>query len=129
LHAHENGKNKSPSLLDKEGLVDFSIANFYLVSFAMEYDDDPRIGEVLFMLGDIRSHSIFEKDNWIQNFYFKEVIRRFPHTPLALKAFQQFQADIEFGYTGSSGTYIPRSEKEMLERYRKMAVIPGKHEK
>lgn len=97
------------------------IAASYLVPFVVHYDRDPRIGEGLFMMGEIRSYTFPDPDYWVQNFYLKEVIRRFPHTPLAVQAWERMRDEITVNYSGSGGDFTPPSVVKMVETYRHLA--------
>jgi len=97
------------------------IAASYLVPFIVHYDRDRRIGEGLFMMGEIRSYTFPDPDYWVQNFYLKEVIRRFPHTPLALQAWERMRDEVTVNYSGSGGDFTPPSVLKMLETYRSLA--------
>ncbi len=55
------------------------------------------------------------------NAYFEEAIRLQPKTALARKAFAQFQENILFSYTGSSGTNLPDDEKAKIEQLKSLA--------
>jgi len=138
LYAHGNqyyqkaiSKLKYP--MDNAGNADFHIAASYLIPFIVNFDKDEKIGETLYMMGDIRRHVRTDKLYWSENFYIKEVIRRFPNTRLAQKAWEILNDDIHFAYTGSRGDSTPPEQIRMLQRYRRMAEpakpqIPGRNQ-
>ena len=115
------GMQKLKYPLDDAGSADFSIAQSYLLPFITQNDTDNRIGEALCMMGEIRRRLWNDKDYWAENFYFKEVIRRFAHTELAWKAYQSLEDDVHFGYSGSGGDHTPPSVSKMLKTYRALA--------
>ena len=117
----EAGISKAQFPMSNEGNADFAIAQSYLILFIIENDQDSRIGQALYMMGEIRRRLWNDNAYWVENFYFKELIRRFPHTPLAWKSYQAMEEDIHFGYSGSSGDHTPSSILQMLAFYRKMA--------
>ena len=121
LQYYNKGINKLKYPMDKGGNADFHIAASYLVPFIVNFDKDNRIGEALYYMGDIRRHVIIDNLYWTENYYLKEAIRRFPHTPLAQKAFEVMQDDVQFAYSGSEGNFTPESMKEMLDQYRKLS--------
>lgn len=106
---------------DSSGSASYSISASYLGPFIMENDGHPSVGEALFMMGKIRSRLWTDTSYWSKNFYLKEVIRRFPNTPLSWKAWKTLEEDVYQGYSGSSGVNVPPSMVRMLERYRKSA--------
>jgi hypothetical protein len=121
LQYYNKGLDKLKYPMDKGGNADFHIAASYLVPFIVNFDTDPRIGEALYYMGSIRRHVIIDNFYWTENYYLKEAIRRFPHTPLAQKAWEVMQDDIDFAYSGSEGTFTPQSMKTMLQQYKKLA--------
>ena len=117
----KTGMSRLKFPLDDAGNADFGIAQSYLLPFIIQNDTDSRIGEALYMMGEIRRRLWNDNDYWAGNFYFKEVIRRFAHTELALKAYQSLEADVHFGYSGSGGDRTPRSVLKMLKTYKALA--------
>ncbi len=117
----KSGMRKLKYPLDNAGNADFSIAQSYLLHFIIDNDTDNRIGEALYMMGEIRRRLWNDKDYWAENFYFKEVIRRFPHTELAWKAYQSLEDGVHFGYSGSGGDRTPPSVLKMLKNYKALA--------
>ncbi|MBF0288256.1 MAG: hypothetical protein HQM14_10590 [SAR324 cluster bacterium] len=115
------GLSKSEYPMDDAGNASFSIAQSYLRPFIVWHNQDSRIGEALYMMGDIRRRLWNDKEYWVENFYLKEAIRRFPHTPLAKKAFKSLESGIHFSYSGSSGDHTPQSVLTMLKTYKAMA--------
>jgi hypothetical protein len=51
--------------------------------------------------------------------YLKECIVQFPKSTYAKKCYQEYEENILFGYSGSSGTDIPLDEKRELDRLKK----------
>ena len=119
-----NQKKSHPA--DVAGNAYYSIAKAYLMYFLINNEKHPKVGIALFMVGDIQSNIKTDPDYWIENFYLKEVIRRYPNTKLALKAYKKLEEDIYLGYTGSSGNNTPPSIKRMLRSYKKLAEPKGK---
>jgi hypothetical protein len=118
---YESGLKKQKFVMDSAGSADFSISATYLVPFTVHFDKDARIEEVLYMMGDIRRRTWYDNEFWSENFYLIEVIRRFPNTPIAIKAYTALDEDVHFGYTGSSGDNTPRSWLELLKEFKDMA--------
>jgi tetratricopeptide (TPR) repeat protein len=120
---YDHGINSQKYTMDVSASADFSLASNYLIPFTIHFDSDPNIGEALYMMGDIRRRSWHNNDYWIENFYLMEVIRRFPSTELATKAYLALFEDVHFGYTGSSGDHTPESWVELLKEFEQLSKI------
>ncbi len=118
---YESGLKKQKFTVDQAGAADFSIASTYLVPFTVQFDKSPKIGDALFMMGDMRRRLWTSNRFWSENYYLSEAIRRFPATPLAVKSYEALREDVEFAYTGSSGNHTPQSWIEMLDVLKRMA--------
>ncbi|WP_455202898.1 hypothetical protein [Kaarinaea lacus] len=115
-----SAKQKYP--VDRSGNADFHIAASYFIPFIVNFDNDERIGEVLFLMGSIRRNVRIDNLYWTENFYLKEAIRRFPHTDLAIKSWEVLDEDVHFAYSGSEGDFTPPALMEMLEQYKQLAT-------
>ena len=104
--------------MDNKGNADLSIAESYLRPFIINHDKDKRIGEALLMMGRIRLNLRTDSDYWAENYYLKEVIRRYPRSKIAQRAWRKLNEDTRIGYTGSSGDNTPPSILRMMERHR-----------
>ena len=63
---------------------------------------DKQLGSTyLFSLGDL---------------YLKECIQQYPKSTFAKKCYREYEDNLIFGYSGSSGTDIPEDEKKELAR-------------
>lgn len=120
---YEQGIKSQKYTMDLSASADFSLASNYLIPFTIYYDNDPNIGPALYMMGEIRRRSWHNNDYWVENFYLMEVIRRFPHTELALKAYNALYEDVHFGYTGSSGDNTPESWNVLLKEFKKLSEL------
>jgi hypothetical protein len=118
---YEAGLKKQKFTVDQAGAADFSIASTYLVPFLVHFDKSARIGDALFMMGDMRRRLWTTNRFWSENHYLSEAIRRFPATPVAVKSYEALREDVEFAYTGSSGNHTPQSWVDTLEMLKKMA--------
>ncbi|MEO1337185.1 MAG: hypothetical protein AAFV29_16200, partial [Myxococcota bacterium] len=106
---------------DETGAASRYIAASYLVPFVVNYDGDQRIAQALLMLGDIHRRSWKDDQWWTVDFYLKEVIRRFPASPEAKRAYRILDEDIRMRWSGSSGDMTPGYLKTMLKRYKARA--------
>jgi hypothetical protein len=98
--------------------ADFGISSGYLRRFALLHHDHPRIGDVLFMLGAIRYHMRADEPGWSDNFYLKESIRRFPHSPLAVRSFDLLRREAGRVYKPAQ---LPPELAESLGIYEELA--------
>ena len=115
------GKKKLTFPADDAGNTYFTLASIYLIPFINNNDSSKNISEALLMMGEIRHHLRTDPEYWNENFYLKEVIRRFPHTNNAAKAYRLLENDIKVGYSGSAGENIPPSISEMLRTYKALS--------
>ena len=51
----------------------------------------------------------------LSDLYLKDCVKLYPKSAFAKKCYQEYADNIEFGYSGSSGTDIPAEEKQELE--------------
>lgn len=56
----------------------------------------------------------------LSDLYLKDCIKLYPKSRFARKCYNEYAENIEFGYSGSSGTDIPVEEKQELERLKKI---------
>lgn len=103
-----------------DGYANLVIASSYLLPFILQHDNDPRVGEALYMMGNIRSYSFVDPDYWSENHYLKQGIHRFPHTELAERAFKRRRDSAYSLYSRAGVSAPPDSILEMLENYRKL---------
>jgi hypothetical protein len=52
----------------------------------------------------------------LSDLYLKECINQFPKSDYAKKCYQEYEDNLVFGYSGSSGTDIPKEERQELDR-------------
>lgn len=114
----DSGTKKNESGIPAFAQADFHVADGYLRRFAILHDAHPQIGEALYMLGAIRAHSRPDEGRWSDNFYLKEVIRRFPHTELAERSFDLLRVEATRAYPPKA---LPAELVESLDRYQRLA--------
>ena len=120
---YEQGIKSQKYTMDVSASADFSLASNYLIPFTIYFDKDSNIGEALYMMGEIRMRSWHNNYYWTDNFYLMEVIRRFPNSELATRAYKALYEDVHFGYTGSSGDNTPESWIELLKEFKELSKI------
>ena len=107
---------------DDSGNIDFYIATIYLEPYVYRFDSSANTGKALFILGNIKSRSWNDYDYWSENFYLKEVIRRYPYSNIARKAYESLEKGIRAGYSGTDGDKTPPSQVIMLEALKKLTI-------
>jgi hypothetical protein len=118
---YDSGLKKQKFPMDPAGAADLSIASTYLVPFLVHFDKSAQVGEVLFMMGDIRRRLWTDNEYWSKDLYLTEAIRRFPGTPVAQKSFTALEEDVHFGYSGSGGDNTHHSWVVLLGELKKVA--------
>ncbi|MEO7161995.1 MAG: hypothetical protein ABI041_03665 [Bdellovibrionia bacterium] len=80
-----------------------------------------RSGEAFLMAG--LSYEVLRPLNLeeLHDFYFEACIKKTPHTSLAELCYERYEESVYFGYTGSSGTALPKDVKDRLSKYEAMA--------
>jgi hypothetical protein len=90
----------------------------------MKTGDGPKSADALFMAGlsyePLRPYPVGE----VHEIYFESCIRRSPHTPLAENCYAKYEEAIFDGFTGSSGTNIPRDVQDRLKQLESLAQTP-----
>jgi len=118
---YDSGRAKRNSPMGLATNADYNIAAGYLVPFIAHHDQDPRVGEALLMMGIIRRHSHADDEYWSDNFYLKEVIRRFPHSETALRAWTELRSEVIATHSGAGKKALPASQEEMLKVFHDLA--------
>jgi cytochrome c553 len=58
--------------------------------------------------------------------YYEACIRRSPNTSVSQACFQKYEANVNFGYTGSAGTSIPDDLQALLKELKKLSTPKAK---
>jgi len=96
--------------------VTLLIANGALYSFLNAHAKSDKVPEVLFWLAEtdkVLNQSYFFS---LSDIYLRECVSNYPRSPFAKKCYKSYEDSIFFGYTGSSGTHVPKEELEKLEK-------------
>lgn len=115
---YESGRKKREMDMDDFAQSDFQLATGYLLQFAIHYDKRPEVVDALLMLGSIRSYLHADTDHWSDNYYLKEVIRRFPHTAQSEEAMALLREEVSRSYKAKE---IPPALTDDLALYQEMA--------
>lgn len=115
---YESAHNENRSEIDQGKHLDLAIQ--FLSLYVVHFENPKLSPEALYMLARARkiSTSPFGSGTHAATFYLKEIIRRFPHSTFAAKAFPLLEEEIHFQYTGSSGDNTPEGVDLMLRDYK-----------
>jgi hypothetical protein len=79
-------------------------------------------GEAYYLIG-ISYDSLAELGLWsLDEMYLLACIEKVPHTPQAKQCFRRYKESVTLGYTGSSGTHLPKAVIQHLKRVEKQAT-------
>ena len=75
--------------------------------------------ELLYYLSVVDKQLNFNYLYSLSSLYLKQCVAQHSKSVMAKKCFNKYKSDIEFGYTGSAGTFIPKDEKDEIKRLQK----------
>lgn len=96
--------------------VSLLVANGALYSFLNSYPKSSSSPEILYWLAEsdkVLNQSYFFS---LSDIYLRECITKYPSSDFAPKCYKSYEESIQFGYSGSSGTNIPKEELDKLEK-------------
>ncbi len=99
-----------------ENDVTLLVASGVLSKYLTDHPKTPLAPEILYWLSIAErrlSNTYFFS---LSDLYLKDCIKLYPKSRYAKKCYAEYAENIEFGYSGSSGTDIPVEEKQELER-------------
>lgn len=102
--------------VDNPNHVDLLIAAGWLSKFINQNPKSPKVPEILYYLGRIDyflEHSYFYS---LSDIYLKNCVKNYPESKFARKCYEQYKDNLELGFTGTSGTDIPKDELEKLKK-------------
>lgn len=108
----EDNKDK---MMSGENDITLLIASGVLSKHLNDNPKSKNVPEILYWLAIAErrlSNSFFFS---LSDLYLKDCVRLYPKSAIAKKCYQEYADNIEFGYSGSSGTDIPAEEKQELE--------------
>ena len=105
--------------------VDLLLASGLISNYFFENQESPSAPEIGMWLGWMEKR--LKKDEFMSSgdLFLKQCIRKYPKHPVAKECLAEYRESIEFDFTGSGGTSIP---KEVNEEYQKLEdlVYPKK---
>lgn len=115
------GKNLKPLDLKKEQMLTgekdmtLLISSGVLFNYLIEKPDTKLTPEILYWLSFGEKRLSLSHYFSLGDTYLKDCIRKYPESSFARKCYAEYADSIEAGYSGSSGTNIPREEKAELD--------------
>jgi hypothetical protein len=110
LETAESGMNEQE--------ITLLIASGVLSNFLTQHPSSSLAPEILYWLGvsahELNNNLFFD----LGESYLKSCITHFPKSPIAPRCYMELEEQIIFGYSGSSGTQIPKDKENELKRYR-----------
>lgn len=90
------------------------------------FPQGPHTSEALYLAGN--SYDLLDDHlvSPLPDMYYEACIRRSPHSTVSEDCYKRYEANVNFGYTGSSGTAIPEDLKELLDELKKLAEPAAK---
>ena len=96
--------------------ITFLISSGVLLNFLVENPETELAPEILYWLS-LAEHRLSQTYFFsLGDLYLKDCVRKYPASPYAKKCYQEYADSVEAGYSGSSGTDIPVSEKRELTK-------------
>jgi hypothetical protein len=109
---------------DSAAQIYFLRASALLHDYMQAPRDQKEAAEAMFLLGLTYSNLEEYGSSFLSEFYYEACIQQMPRSPLAEKCYKAFEKSVYSGYTGTRGTYIPKSLKERLKRLKALAYRP-----
>ncbi len=86
-----------------------------------KYPNGKHLSETLLLLGNAYDLLDDHLISPLPEMYYETCIRRSPHSPTAEKCYQRYEANMYFGYSGSSGTSIPEDIASVMKELKTLA--------
>ena len=102
------------------------VVSSLLYEFVQKQPQSPSIPEALYWLAVVDRELSNSPFYSLADLYLKECMLKFPETKTAMKCYQEYEAEMVFGYTGSGGTNVPREVLEDLKYLKKYVESKGK---
>lgn len=101
-------------------VIDLLIGTGVLSNYIFTHSDDPDKALALYYLGlsenALSSTSFYS----LAESYFRDCVQRYPSHSIAPKCYDEYESNIIFGFTGSSGLRLPDDVKKDLDNLKKM---------
>ncbi|MGE4232383.1 MAG: hypothetical protein AB7F43_03555 [Bacteriovoracia bacterium] len=115
------GTKKQIFPADPSGDVSFLRTTNYIHQALAKNPKSKNRAEALYILGSCYD-ALQDPMLWgLDSMYFEACVREFPHSKTAKNCYERYAAKLYFGFTGSSGTFVPEDEQKKLKELRKLA--------
>ena len=106
---------------DHSGDISYLRATNYIHEALQGKPSAANRGEALYLLG-VSYEALQDPLLWaLDELYFEQCVREYPHTNVSKKCYARYSMKIYFGYSGSGGTFVPDQEQKKLHGLRKLA--------
>lgn len=92
------------------------------------FPNGKKTADALFLLGNAYDVLDDHLVSPLPEMYYETCVRTSPHTEISLRCYQRYEANLNFGYTGSSGTSIPPDLADRMKELKAKAE-PAKESK
>lgn len=107
--------------MDHSADVDYLRTSLAAHDLLNRFPDSKHVSETLLMLGDAYDLLDDHLVTPLPQMYYETCIRKAPHTQAAENCYRRYQANVYFGYTGSSGTSIPDDVSLIMKELKDLA--------
>ncbi|MCP4914702.1 MAG: hypothetical protein GY909_16415 [Oligoflexia bacterium] len=104
------------SVADGSEDITFLVASGAIYRYLNKYPKSELAPELLYWVSIVDKQLSFNYLYSLSSLYLKQCISNYPKSKFARKCLAKYKSDIEFGYTGSGGTFIPKDEKDEITR-------------
>ncbi|MDC1175327.1 hypothetical protein OAT67_08015 [Bacteriovoracaceae bacterium] len=104
------------SLSDGSEDMTLLVASGALYRYLNRYPKSDIAPELLYWISVVDQQLNFNYLYSLSGMYLKECITQYSKSPFAKKCLAKYKDDIEFGYSGSGGTFIPKEERDEIKR-------------
>jgi len=109
-----------PIFIDSENKADALWVRALVYDFMNREPKQDDSAKLLYWLASLESALDFGLSYQLPEVYLKHCIVTYPKDPYAKKCYSQYRLQMEFNYTGSSGTHLPYYKKLELESLEKI---------
>jgi hypothetical protein len=114
--------------LDQEGMglatgeydVDLLVTSGILSNYLTDHPKNKYAAEILYWIGISESRLSKNMFFTLGDLYLKECITRYPKSKIAIKCYNEYENEIQFRFTGTIGTNIPKSKKAELKKLKSL---------
>ena len=114
--------------LDQEGMglatgeydVDLLVTSGILSNYLTDNPKNKYAPEILYWIGISESRLSKNMFFTLGDLYLKECITRYPKSKIAIKCYSEYENEIQFRFTGTLGTKMPRSKKVEIKKPKKL---------